>query len=238
MPDHEDLPLNPPDANRVAARALVLAAVSCRGLIERDPNPLGAEKLRQEVVGWLDSVGAAEELEPSETLLISTPLGMLDQTTIKNASWRSEGMIVLAWALGYSKLPDIHTECAPSDTASGMGFLDERCNTPLHSPRLRSRSELDEWTQTYLTLHWRLRQFTVRAEAMDFVQFVLDCDWGPLRLDHLEVADRDLAIRGVRIDKVEYNVFHQTLSIAQERHQAFNWILGFEPTYSQVTTDT
>jgi hypothetical protein len=58
------------------------------------------------------------------------------------------------------------------------------------------------------------------------------------RLDGLEIIDRDLGIEGVRIDRLEYDRFRQLLSIAQERHQAFNWLLGFEPIYSQVTTDT
>ena len=73
---------------------------------------------------------------------------------------------------------------------------------------------------------------------MDFITFVSECTWGPLRLDGLEIIDRDLAVDGVRIDKLEYPRFRQSLSIAQERHQAFNWLLGFAPIYSQVTTDT
>jgi hypothetical protein len=50
--------------------------------------------------------------------------------------------------------------------------------------------------------------------------------------------DNDLAIDGVRIDKVENAAYRRTLSITQERHQAFNWLLGFERLYSEVTTDT
>jgi hypothetical protein len=42
----------------------------------------------------------------------------------------------------------------------------------------------------------------------------------------------------VRIDNLEYSKYREILSIAQERHQAFNWLLGFEDLYSQVTTDT
>jgi len=78
----------------------------------------------------------------------------------------------------------------------------------------------------------------VGARTDGFVKFVLECAWGPLRLDYLETLNRDLAIEGVRLDKVEYAVFRRSLSITQERHQAFNWLLGFEPVYSQVTTDT
>jgi hypothetical protein len=238
MSDTEDLPLNPPDANRVAARALVLSAVSFRGLVERDAHHPEAEERRQKVVDWLDSIGVADEMEPAEVALLSTPLGRLDQKATMNATWKSEGMVVLAWALNHAKLPPAHAECEPSDIANGIGFLAERSNTPVHSPRMRDWSEIELWAETYLTLHWRLRRFSLKPEPMDYVQFVSKCTWGPLRLDCVETLDSDLAIHGARIDKVEASVFRRTLSVTQERHQAFNWLLGIEPVYSQVTTDT
>jgi hypothetical protein len=73
---------------------------------------------------------------------------------------------------------------------------------------------------------------------MDLVAYVSACTWASLCLDHLETLDNDLAIDGVRIDKVENAAYRRTLSITQERHQAFNWLLGFERLYSEVTTDT
>jgi hypothetical protein len=57
-------------------------------------------------------------------------------------------------------------------------------------------------------------------------------------LDHLEIQDKDLAIGGVRLDKLESHVFRRSLVITHERHSAFNWLLGFEPTYSEVAADT
>ena len=45
----DEFSLRPPDANRVAARALVLSAVSCRALIEKDAHNVGTETLRQQV---------------------------------------------------------------------------------------------------------------------------------------------------------------------------------------------
>jgi hypothetical protein len=239
MPSTDDdfCPL-PPEPNRVAARALVLAAVSCRGLIEKDSHNHEAEELRFKVAGWLGRVGAAEELEPKEASLLATPLGKLDRKATVNATWLSEGMAVLAWALYCADLPPIHTECDPSEVANAMGFLEDRENTALQSPRLRDSTEIESWAETYLTLHWRLRQFSQTPERIDFVKYVSACIWGPLRLEHLEILGDDLAINGERIEKVASDGFRRTLSITQERHQAFNWLLGFERVYSQVTTDT
>jgi hypothetical protein len=234
----EDVDPIPPTAERVAARAMVLAAVSCRGAIEKDAGKAGAEKLRQRILPWLESIGAASELEPAETALIATPLGLLDQKARFNASWQSEGMAVLAWALHCAELPLIHAQCEPADTANAMGFLDERENTPMDNPVLRNEDEIGEWTDTYMTLHWRLRLISSHPGPMDYVSCVDATTWYPLRLDDLELVDNDIAIDGVRIDKLDYDKYRQTLSIAQERHQAFNWLVGFEQLYSQVTTDT
>jgi hypothetical protein len=235
--DDDSCPL-PPEPNRVAARALVLAAVSCRGLIEKDAHNHEAEEPRLKVVGWLGRVGAAEELETNEAALLTTPLGKLGRKTTTNATWLSEGMVVLAWALFRADLPPIHTECNPIEVANAMGFLEDRENTALQSPRLRDSTEIESWAETYLTLHWRLRQFSSTPERIDFVKYVSACTWGPLRLERLEILGDDLAISGERIEKVASDGFRQTLSITQERHQAFNWLLGFERVYSQVTTDT
>jgi hypothetical protein len=38
--------------------------------------------------------------------------------------------------------------------------------------------------------------------------------------------------------KVRTSVFRRSLGITEERHIAFNWLLGFEPIYSQVPADT
>jgi hypothetical protein len=52
------------------------------------------------------------------------------------------------------------------------------------------------------------------------------------------LIDNDISVGGIRIDQREYNKYRETLSIVQERHQAFKWLLGLESVYSAVTTDT
>jgi hypothetical protein len=238
MSDSDDFSLTPPLPSRVAARALVLAAISCRGLIEKDAGKRGAEELRHKILVWLDAVDAADEAEPAEIALLSAPLGGLDAKKVVNMSWQSEGMVVLAWALGYAELPDVHVECEPSDIANRMGFLAERRRTPLHSPRLRELGEIETWADIHLALHWRLREFSLSPATMDFVDYVSRCQWGTLRLDNLEIQDKDLAIDSIRLDRLTVEQFRRTLSITRERHIAFNWLLGLELIYSEVTADT
>jgi hypothetical protein len=216
----------------------VLSAVSCRALIEEDLDKPGAEELRKDVVEWLTRIGVASEMEQSEAAVLSTPLGSLDKKTTVDATWMSEGMVVLAWALGCVSLPAFYAECEPSEVANAMGFLGEQKTTVLRRPQLRDSGEISIAEETYLTLHWRLRQFDIEPGPMDFAAYVSSCKWGPLRLDQLELCEGDLAVEGVRIDRLDYGTFRRILSIVQERHRAFNWLIGWNSVYSQVTTDT
>jgi hypothetical protein len=216
----------------------VLSAVACRALIEKDANRFGAEKLREDVAQWLTDIGIAGEMEAAEASLLSTTLGKLDHRSTIEASWSAEGMVVLAWVLGRTSLPLFYTQCEPSAVANALGFLDERESTVLRNPRLRDSSEVTVAEETYLTLHWRLRQFSIDSKPMDLAAYVASCNWGPLRLDQVKLCEDDLAIDGVRIDRLPYADFRQTLSIVQERRHAFNWLIGWDSRYSQVTTDT
>src|SRR5690606_38129464 len=86
----------PPPPNRVAQRALVLAAVSCRSGIEDDASNREAEAFRRQALAWLRDVGAIEEVEPDELALLSAPLGTLRKRQVIDGSWRGEGLGVLA----------------------------------------------------------------------------------------------------------------------------------------------
>jgi hypothetical protein len=149
----------------------VLSAVSCRALIEEDAGKPGAEQLRKDVIKWLNRIGVSDEMERSEAMLISTPLGKLDKKTTMDATWSSEGMVILAWVLGCVPLPAFYSECEPSDVANAMGFLEERETTVLQRPKLRDSNEIAVWEETYLTLHWRLRQFSTECRHMDFAAY-------------------------------------------------------------------
>src|SRR4051794_3367171 len=113
MDVNTDEELLPPDAFRVAARATVLAAVAYRGFIENEKrsDENGAENVRQRIVTWLDDLGVSSELEAAEANLLATPVGGLDERTRIDTCWRSEGLVVLAWALHRATLPAVHSIC-------------------------------------------------------------------------------------------------------------------------------
>ena len=69
-------------------------------------------------------------------------------------------------------------------------------------------------------------------------EFVKKAWFGPLSLDGLDLCEKDLAIQGVPISQATAEQWRTVMSIAQEQHQAVNWLEGQEALYSEVTTDT
>jgi hypothetical protein len=240
MNDYEDdlAEPDPPLPERVARRALVLAAVCCRSAIEDDADNAEAETFRREVLAWLHDVSASDEAEPEELALLSVPLGTLNERQVIDGSWRGEGLGVLAWALGRYELSSYQQTISPPDAADAIGFLTSEATELIESARLRDPEELEVLADRLFALHWRLRQFSIRPEHMDFISFARTAYFGPLDVEGLELVRDDLAIDGRPLMDVGETRWRECLSIARERQQAANWLCGQETLYSDVTCDT
>src|SRR5262245_41185696 len=114
--------LVPPDQDRVFKRALVLLAVSCRGMIESDSSRTEVIGLWERVKAWAIEQGIETELEPQEAELIHTPIGNLDRQRAVDAGWRCEGMAVLAWALSSHEAFPHDVQANPRSVADSLGF--------------------------------------------------------------------------------------------------------------------
>ena len=99
-----------------------------------------------------------------------------------------------------------------------------------------SEDQLRRLAALMFSLHWRLRQFSLKADSMDFERFAGEAWFGPLEVDGLLFAEKDLAIHGVPV--VRSARWRDVLSIARERQPAANWLAGHDPIYSEVGTDT
>jgi hypothetical protein len=91
------------------------------------------------------------------------PIGGLDRKATINASWRSEGLVTQAWALLDVSMPRVYEICEPSEIANAIGFLQPREETALFAPHVREAAEIEGCADTYLTLHWRLRQWSLNV---------------------------------------------------------------------------
>ncbi len=237
MCDEEQL--RPPTAQRVAARALALSCVSCRGCIEQDAEKPEAETFRKKVVAWSHDIGIRSELEEWELRFIETQLGKCaDSQLVTDATWIGEALVVLAWAMGIHDLPPYDQSPLPAHVANSIGFMKPKAETALADPRIRAHSELQHFGDFIFSLHWRLRQFNLDHKPMDFRETAKTAWFGPLVIDGMEFVDDDLAVRGVSLSSAEPNLVRACLSMAVERHRAANWLLGYSEVYSETGSDT
>lgn len=230
--------LQPPSALRVARRALVLCAVVCRASLEQEPSEERAEELQERLVAWLEANDLDGELEEHERELIEAPVGSLPRQRAIDASWRSEGLAVLGWALGGYELPPHDEQADPQEIAQALGFLEDDPACGLDDPRLRDDEELERLARRLMCLHWRLREFTSRPGSIDLAKTAGLAFTAAIDLGGVPMLEGDLALRGAPIAACEPDVVTECASIAFERHQAINWLAGHHDVYSEVDTST
>jgi hypothetical protein len=227
----------PPFAERVAQRALVLAAVVMRTQLETERATDESRRRQREILRWLDDSGAGAECEPYERRLLEAPVGSVPPQESVNASWDAEGMAVLAWALRRSELPPFDRRCQPTAVAKSLGFGQPPEQSVIVGASLREPAEIAALGARLFTVHWRLRELSLRPKAVNVAEVAARTS---LRLstERLPIVEGDLAIDGVPVARAPEERWRECLSIATERHRAANWLMGFERLYGDVITDT
>jgi hypothetical protein len=231
--DVEEVPAEPPMMERVAARFVLLTALVERGFMESmsDGNP---EEMRQEMVETLKGTPAWEEAEADELSILQTPVGQLGESKATALPWLSEGAAVLAWALNRVDLP-------PYDQQADVYALYEARDNlegEVWRMTLRSREELEKLSFQMLAIHWRIRQYMVKPQAMDFVEFAPRAWCGPMDLGLTRLVDNDLAIGAQVISQASERERIMAGGIMEERRTAIHWLLGGHTVYSQNDTST
>jgi hypothetical protein len=226
----------PPTAERVLTRAWALSAVAMRAYLERAPSEIALRDL-EKLKRWV-TTAISDEVEGPERASIDAAHRTLSSTQAIDGTWRSEGLVVLAWALRAAEIPRHDTQSDPYAVARSIGFLEETRPPIMTPPRLRATEEIEWLEKRLLGLHWRLRDFSLRRSSVDFNRFAREAWFGGFDLDGIPLADGDLAIGGVPISNADPDQVKACLSIASERHDAINWLLGQQRLYSAVDTST
>ncbi|HEX5443354.1 MAG TPA: DUF4272 domain-containing protein, partial [Pirellulales bacterium] len=229
----------PPTPQRVARRALALAAVTARALLEQDdPIEPWVTEFHRDTLQWIEDVGIGDELEPDEWKVLQRPPGTLDERAQIEATWRLEGLVVLAWALNRFDMPSHDALVNPQDLIRSLGFNDAvLARELLEASVLRTADELEVMRKQLLGLHWRLRNFGLRPEAMDFLAFSKNCWFGHFDISPFRLINNDLAIGGFAISDAPQELVQLASSCAMERHQAINWLTE-GGVYSETDTST
>lgn len=237
QPDIQPLP---PSATRVVRRALTLAALSYRAWLEQAAVAAESESRRRELIEWFDWLQIRDELEEDEALFLFVPVGKPRPRDTINFSWRIEGASVLAWALGRFELPAHDEETDPDSLNRSLGVLECHIAEHFGSPMLRPEDEIGQLAAQMLAVHWRLREFYhISRTPIDFVKWGRESYLGQWAdVTGIRLIDGDLAIRTDPIAKAPLSEVERCMSVALERHQAVNWLMGYDPVYSEVATTT
>ena len=133
----------------------------------------------------------------SDDYLLEQPFGLLAPAHVDGLSWLTEGLVVLAWALGRAELPR-HDERASFDAlASAVGLQRDEASSLLASD-VRSEAELQRFLGRAYAVSWRLFCFYGDREPLDFARLGREERFwfGRLALDDVPLADGDLVVDG------------------------------------------
>jgi hypothetical protein len=228
----EEIELTPPTARQVAARALVVSAVVCRGFIDSGLGKPGMEAMHGRLLNWLHRLGLAEAIEPAELETLQAPLGTLPAEERVDATWQGECLAVLAWALGRYELPAFDAAVDPADVNAALGFLSDAPPPLAAGVRLRPSAEIDGLAERLFAAHWRLKRFDDDPKPLEFVAAAADPQLG-LKLEGLPLSDGDLAVRGKALTALPEAERLEVLRIVTERHRAANWLAGYSGFYAE-----
>jgi hypothetical protein len=159
----------------VAARAMVLATVVCRGYLEQEHRAGVHENAdgRLGLLDWLEEWQLIPETEPGELRFLQTSVGQADEQVFLNAIWRAEGLGVLSWALGRFELPAYDRLVEADAAQQAVGFLEpDTDRDPRKVAALRADSDIARLASHVTLVSWRIRQFRIDpARAVASVAF-------------------------------------------------------------------
>ena len=87
-------------------------------------------------------------------------------------------------------------------------------------------------------MHWRLTDWRIKPQPMDFAKMAREAWFGPLDVSGVRLIDDDLAIGNAPIARADANAVHGAMSAALERHLAANWLGGGSEVYSETDAST
>jgi hypothetical protein len=217
----------------VALRALVFSAVTMRAYLETERAPDTAD-YHAKMLRWLEARGVMAEFETVELDYVRAAIGGLNARSVQEGLWRAEALGVLAWSLGYGKVPPPDEEVDQLAVSKSLGFMHGA--GVLKSPTLRPRSEITVYAQVARAIHWRLRELALRPGPIDWAATAERLPF--LAVPGLALADGDLALGGKPLSQAEAAAVKHAGFIAYERHMAIEWLTRGGARYSETDTPT
>lgn len=222
----------PRAASTVARRALILAALTCRGHLESSLDEPSSRALHTRILTWLETCRLLEDLEPEEQRILQAAKGDLEERHRLAAVGAIEGAAILAWALGKYPLPPMDVQVEPFKVGDALGFLWEGAMDLVRYAKLRSPAELSAYHGLARAVSARLQEVEAQPVRPDFAAGI-PAAW--LRLLGLyrnsPLLHGDLALSGQPVHLVDPQQRHTVAEVAGERARAASWLLGARSRY-------
>jgi Domain of unknown function (DUF4272) len=237
-----------PDQDAVVDRVLCISVVAMLGAIaagvaEGAMDDDQAAKYVAESHRWLRRENLADALSVRERVLVSKSVGDWTERETIDASWRSESVGVLLWALSafdgmpaydtrFETLPALVPLLAPTAEFRGTAHL----RSPEQLADARERAEL--W-------HWRARTRRLQegdgpgsaGQDLDAIaRQAAAFAYAERRIP--EPIDGDFPAYGKAFRALDADEYSAVTSTSAERHYALNWLCGYASDWDSVPTDT
>ncbi len=255
----------PPDAAAVMKRLTIFKYISAKTLVtpppqylepvmktwtEEDKKRFREETRKQfaETVQHLQTSGLWKEMNQDERKFMQAGVTEANAQMLIDASWLAESMTCLFWALnGIATLPPYDQQADPQILEP---MLKEPIETRLASASLRSSSEIQKQRDLAELWHWRARtrqlQESSRMPAQIGGKFTIA---EVIQMSSAKAAENgafpapignDFPAFGKAYRDISSEEFASAISIAVERHRAFNWLCGYAPQnrWAETPTDT
>lgn len=232
--------------HEAAERALILSAVCRRAFLEERPEEVAGDDVegeRFDLVAWLRAEGLDSGATDGERRLLDARVGGLSPDDAAEASWRTEALVALGWAL------DLLPEMAPYDAAADPTSVLTAVPAPWspttawrRDARLRSESVIAAERERAELWHWRAEteELFADAEADEAERAAVAAavrevaaearDGGIL--PHL-IGD-DFPALGAPYGALDVDAVAELGIIAAERVRALNWLCGFGSGWDDV----
>jgi hypothetical protein len=246
----------PPDARSVARRALVLGALVERSVVEAAMPQLPAKERAAalaagstrsaETAKWLTREHLDAAVSAEERRLLKKPFGTWSAQERIDASWRSEALVSLAWALRIvDRLPAWDTQVAAGDLVVSLPLM-HVTDAFVSKATLRPVAEIRGARDLAELWHWRARttqlikskQPVTLPPGYTLEKVVAQSAAAAEAKGAFKAVDHDFPAHGKAYSRLSDSEWSELMSVARERQYGLNWLCGYAGDWDQVPTDT
>jgi hypothetical protein len=249
---------NPPSAEAVLKRAIILKNLFVKGLVTPPPSLLACwmekwnyeertdftNKMQNKLTVQtqkLREYGLWDEMDEKERRFMEAGFLEVTEQELLDANWLAESAVCLFWALEY--LPEL----LPYDKRANPELINQDASK---KPRLRRFEVIKKQRDLAELWHWRARtrQLQESGQMPGVIAGGLSIE-NVLQMASAKAAENGAFPAPIDNDFPAFNKSYRDLSaeefslansIALERHRAFNWLCGHAPgnRWTETPTDT